>query len=380
MFHIAFIIPTIDRIAGAESQVLAAARGLRKRGWRISLIALSGSDAGIHEQLMNDGIGYASLRMRKGPFDPRGWLKLHAWTMQQRPDIIHAHLPHAVWMARWSRLFAPVRVMVDSIHTSHTGSSIRRVAYRTSAMLSNLSIAVSEASAQIWCTTKMVTPETMTVLPNGIDTQLWNANQSTRQRARSDLQLGQRFVWFTAGRMAPVKNHAALIEAMASLPEMASLHIAGDGPLRTDLEHHARTLNLENRIHFLGHSSNVRAWMRAADAFVLPSLWEGLPTVLLEAGACSLPSVATDFAGCRDVLIPGKTGLLAQSPRPDDLVVAMLALMNLNSIERHKMGQLAREHIETHFELEAVLDRWEHLYSDLLSRHPTPSRHAISDS
>ena len=107
MRHIALIIPGLDRIGGAERQVILLAHGLCARGWRVSVVALSGAGGDAAAQLTASGVAFLSLSMRKGLADPRGWMRFHRWLQQEAPDVVHAHLPHAAWMARWSRTRAP---------------------------------------------------------------------------------------------------------------------------------------------------------------------------------------------------------------------------------------------------------------------------------
>ena len=121
MKHVAYVIPTLDRIGGAEQQVIRLANGLAGRGWKVSVITLAGTGGEIRQRLNSAGIGFRSLEMRKGLMDPCGWIRLHSWIRQNRPDIVHAHLPHASLMARWSRLAAPMRILVDTIHSPATG-------------------------------------------------------------------------------------------------------------------------------------------------------------------------------------------------------------------------------------------------------------------
>jgi hypothetical protein len=88
--HIAYVIPTLDRIGGAEQQVILLATGMAKMGWRISIIALSGAGGEIARKLESAGIAFHSLQMRKGLVDPRGWVRFHRWIRQNQPDIVHA--------------------------------------------------------------------------------------------------------------------------------------------------------------------------------------------------------------------------------------------------------------------------------------------------
>src|SRR5579862_758396 len=103
MTHVAYLLPKIDRIGGAERQVILLATGLKKRGWKVSVICLSGIGGDAREQLNSAGVDFLSLEMRKGLVDPRGWIRLRRWMREGRPDVVHAHLPHAALMARWSR-------------------------------------------------------------------------------------------------------------------------------------------------------------------------------------------------------------------------------------------------------------------------------------
>ena len=112
-------------------------------------------------------------------------------------------------------------------------------------------------------------------------------------------------IFITLGRLSPEKNHALLLRAFARFREespAARLLILGEGPLRGELEALLGALNLEGAAFLPGRRENPFAYLRRADLFVLPSLHEGQPLVLLEAMLLSLPIVATEFASVRDVL------------------------------------------------------------------------------
>jgi glycosyltransferase involved in cell wall biosynthesis len=218
----------------------------------------------------------------------------------------------------------------------------------------------------------MVSRDRLVVIPNGVDTGCWKPLE--QQAAGKDKRFKESFVWLAAGRLEPVKNYPALLDAFAQLPPTALLVIAGTGPLEVELRRQCAHLSVESRVDFLGHEPNLLGWMQKADAVVLASLWEGLPTVLLEAGACGLAAVATDVAGSRDVLVDGETGLLARSGSVNDLAEAMMTLMRMAPVEREALVQRARERVLARFSLEAVLDRWDAFYCDLLNERPSPSR------
>lgn len=374
MNHVALIIPGLDRIGGAERQVILLAHGLHAHGWRVSLIALSGTGGDAAAELTASDIAFLSLNMRKGLADPRGWVRLHHWLRQEAPHVVHAHLPHAAWMARWSRLAAPVRVLIDTLHSSSTGTAGRRLGYRISNWLPDQVTAVSHAVADAHRLVRMA--GSIEVFPNGVDAAAWQPNAAIRTMVRRELAIEQKFLWFAAGRLEPVKDYPTLLRAMTALPNSAHLLIAGSGPLEAQLRQLSRELGIESRVRFLGFDPNILRWMQAADGFVLSSCWEGLPMALLEAAACALPAVATDVPGTREVIIDGDTGLLSVQGSAASLAEAMTRMMHASAVDRDAMGARARQHVIDQFSLECALNRWEALYTDLLQRNRRPARYA----
>jgi glycosyltransferase involved in cell wall biosynthesis len=139
----------------------------------------------------------------------------------------------------------------------------------------------------------------------------------------------------------------------------ALLLIAGAG---TD-EAQLRALAGPN-VRFLGPRDDMPDLMNAADAFVLSSTVEGLPTVLLEAAASGLPAVATDAGGVSEAVIHGRTGYVVP---PEGLASAM---QRVAAMPAGAMSQAAREHALSRFRMSAVSGMWEHLYRELLEGLP----------
>ena len=377
MNHIALVIPGLDKIAGAERQVISLAKGLRWRGWRVSVVALTGSGGKAAAELTATGVEFLSLEMRKGLIDPRGWIRFNRWNNRERPHIIHSHLPHATWLTRWSRLTKPsqmlaetafpAQVHIDTLHTSSTGGFTRRLGYRSSDWLAHCVTAVSQSVADTHLAAGMVNRKKTFVVPNGVDVEDFRPDEQTRTAVRQELGLNDEFLWLAAGRLEPVKDHPTLLLAFANLPEHARLLIAGSGSQQSELCRLSARLGLERRVRFLGFQPDIKPWMRAADGFVLSSRWEGLPVGLMEAGACALPCVATDVPGSREVIVRGRTGRLAPSFSPVALARTMTAMVHSSPHDRRIMGNLPRLHVAQSFSLEAMLERWEKHYRRLLA-------------
>ena len=375
--HIAYLIPTVDRIGGAERQLFQLATRMAQRDWHVTVIALSGKGGHAAEELSASNVSFLSLEMRKGLADLRGWNRLRRWITSAQPEILHSHMPHASLMARGIRLATPLRVLIDTIHSPGTGSIARQIAYWLSSQLPNNVTAVSRAAATPWINNRMVNRSELTVIPNGVDTSFWKPNHELRNHPHP--QSNEKFRWLAVGRLDPVKDHATLLRAFALLPQAARLTIAGSGQLEQALRRLAIDLKIANRVFFLGFQSDVRQWMQQSDAFVLSSRWEGLPLALMEASAYELPSVFTETAGSRE-LLPDSPLPPVPTGDPAALATTMRAMMNLSETERHKLGLAARQRILDHYNLNSVTDRYEMLYCHLLAVNQQPSRRRRSRS
>jgi len=374
MRHVALVIPGLDQIGGAEKQVLLMGRGLKEREWRVSVVCLSGSARAASEKLA--GIELVLLGMRHGLKDPRGWLRFARWLWHERPDVVHAHLPHAAWMMRWVRLVAPVRVVVDTIHTSATGTWGRRAGYRLSRWLPDCVTVVSNHAAENWLAVWMVSEQQMRVLPNGVEMGEQIPTETEKLNACAKVGIGDGFEWLAVGRLETVKDYPTLLRAFARLPERARLSIAGSGSEEKKLRKLACDLGVEERVRWLGFVDDLSTWLKAADGFVLGSLWEGLPVGVLEAAAIALPVVATAAMGVREALPESNAEWIAPVGDAERLSEAMVRMMRLRQAERGVVGERNFEFVQLNYSLPRILDQWEELYAELLKQNTRPRQWA----
>ncbi len=252
MSHAAMTIPGLDRVGGAEQQAILLAKGLRRRGWRVSMVALSGSGGTAAAELEDAGVRFLSLEMRKGLADPRGWIRFQRWLWREQPDVLHAHLPHAAWLSRWSRLAAPVPLVLDTLHSSSTGTVGRHFGYACSRWLADHVTAVSEAVAASHLAAGMVSEHNLSVIWNGIDVERWQPDARARSEAREALGIGDDFLWLAVGRLETVKDFPSLMLAMARTPARARLLVLGAGTRESELKNMAAGLDLGQRVRFAG--------------------------------------------------------------------------------------------------------------------------------
>jgi glycosyltransferase involved in cell wall biosynthesis len=169
------------------------------------------------------------------------------------------------------------------------------------------------------------------------------------------------------GRLAAQKRVDDLLKALDLLqhvrPDLRTL-IVGDGPLRGDLEELANAFRLGGSARFLGHRDDVPRLLAAADLLVLPSLYEGLPNVVLEAMRFRKPVVATAAPGTTEVVTDGQTGLLVPPRAPKELARAIRTLVDEPEYAR-RLGEAGRARVEADFRAETMVARFAELYERL---------------
>ena len=169
--------------------------------------------------------------------------------------------------------------------------------------------------------------------------------------------------FINVGRLDFVKGHKYLIEAFSKVKRQipySKLIIIGEGPLRDELEQTIRKKKLENEILFLGFKSNPFKYMAKSDIFVLSSIMEGLPMVLLEALACGLPIISTDCeTGPREIINNGQYGFLVNVMDAKDLSEKMILLASDTKL-KEKYSKLSLNRAN-YFEIERIIDQWVNL-------------------
>ncbi len=267
-------------------------------------------------------------------------------------DVIHAHMlvPDGWAAARvGGRLGVPVLATAhraDVLDVPARGGRQRSQVQEAVAWVDQI-VAVSRAMRAA-CEDLATPQRPVAVVPNGADTRVFFPRDRADARRRLGLPLDGRIISFV-GVLTPRKGIDTLFEAMGLLardPEGAPLlTVAGIGELRDTLEARARALGVDDRIRFAGKVAHddVALWMAAGDVFCLPSLSEGLPTVVCEAMACGRAVVATAVDGTPEIVDDGATGLLVPPRDAGALAAALRRLLGDDALRaRFEAEALAR--------------------------------------
>ena len=282
----------------------------------------------------------------------------------EKPDLVHAHMLTSGFLAR----LAARRTRVPRIaYTSH-GFHFRQPGpwpLRTAAFVAEwlggrltdvmLTVSADDAAAA----RRLFIARNPHAIGNGRDPARFRPDPAARTRLRAALGTPpDRLVIIIVSRLAPVKGYPELLDAMRALPE-AELWVVGErlaSDHGTDLAPLFAASGLGTRLKMLGYREDIPALLAAADIFVLPSHFEGLPMVVIEAMLTALPVVATDIPGPREQIIPNLTGLLVPRGQSAPLAAA-LATLAADPARRTAMGEAGRARALKYYDESKVLAR-----------------------
>lgn len=370
------ILHVINRLdlGGTESGILKIVYGLGDSEFSHAICTARGHNAAYTQQ---NGL---CVKL----FDASGPDTKFQFLFRTFAKIIRSYRPHIVHSRNWGAIeavfaarFAGVPVVIHSEHGYEldmlAGLPLRRRVMRRAAFA--LADAVFTVSAdlrdyharQAWLSSSRIR-----VLANGVDSARFAPTDGAKTALRSRLGLPlNTFLVGSVGRLVPIKGHAALLDAAELVIQRGvdlSVVLVGDG---SELERlrlkAAASPHLSARVYFLGASRNVAEALQAMDAFVLPSISEGMSNTLLEAMSAGLPVVATRVGGNSELVADQITGLLVSVGNVLELA-GQLENLALHPQLRKNLGASARARILADYRLDRMLDRYRNLYKELAAR------------
>ncbi|MFG2500404.1 glycosyltransferase family 4 protein [Streptomyces sp. NPDC048441] len=330
--------------------------------------AVRGLGSGTHE--------WAAARS-PGPGLPDEVRRLARLVDEVRPDVVHAHSAKAGLAARLA-----VRGRVPTVFQPHAwsfeavGGVTARLALRWERFGARWAahvVCVSEAERQTG--QRSGVDARWSVIPNGVDVERFRPVAA--QTARTALGLtGQAPLVVCVGRLCRQKGQDVLLRAWAAVAErmpLARLVLVGDGPDAAGLREQAPP-----SVRFAGATEDATLWYQAADLVVLPSRWEGMALVPLEAMACGRPVVVTDVDGARESLPPPLVphGLVPPED-PGALARAVVGLLGDPPL-RASLGRAAHRHVLTTHDVRHTADAVAAVYRELLGVGPIKCRESIN--
>lgn len=304
-----------------------------------------------------------------GRFDVETLGALRAQLRRSRLPILHVHDYKSAFYA-WLSTRRGLRIpLVATLHGWVETTGALRIYKRVELkLLRRFDRVVVVADAQRETLDSAGIPsDRIRTIPNGIDAERFRPDGPAATPEEFGLPASA-FLFGCVARLAPEKNLAALIDAVAALHHDGldvALLLVGDGSERGQLEARARTAGCGERVRFAGMRHDTQRIYPLLDCFVLPSLTEGLPLSVLEAMACARPVIASAVGGIPDLIAGTQRGTTVPAADQCALLHAMRA-----ALPWHAPDHAAREHVVRRYSVSAAASRYAELYRDLMeARH-----------
>jgi glycosyltransferase involved in cell wall biosynthesis len=371
-------------IGGAQETVMLIADMLDKDHYQVEVVSgpQTGPEGSLIEEIRRRGIPLTILPdlVREIDFvkDCRAFWKLYKMMKTGDFDIVHTNSSKAGILGRWAAWLAKVPVVVHTVHGwghhEYQRAFVRKLFVwleKISAAITDKLIVVSPHNIEKGLADRIASRDKYITIRSGIELDEFMHPSMERPAMRALLDISpEALVVGTVTRLSPQKAPADFVmAAIATAEAMPSAHfvIVGDGPLRGQLEAMIAQAGLQHRFHLTGLRRDIPELLAAFDAFVLTSLWEGLPRVLPQAMAAGLPIVATAVDGTAEVVINGDNGILVPPGDRQKLSEAITSLL-CDRRTAANMGKNGRSRV-AEFSAQKMAEDIDRLYQTLLQKN-----------
>jgi glycosyltransferase involved in cell wall biosynthesis len=370
-------------VGGAQENTMLSCALIDRE--RFPSVLLTGPETGVEGELHTESVARGvtlrvepSLVRRLSPWrDLLATWRLFRLLRRERFDIVHTHSSKAGIVGRIAARLAGVPVIIHTVHgwgfNPHQPAHVRGLYValeRLCAPMSMALVAVGAPNREEGLLLGIGRPEQYELIRSGIEIEAYRDVALGREEARARFGLPRdAFVFGSVGRLGEQKSPLTLLAAFervaAARPETHLVYV-GDGPQRSELEAAVARAGLAGRVQLLGLRRDVPELLRAFDAFVLASRWEGLPRVFPQAMAAGLPIVATRVDGAPDAVTPGENGWLVDVGDITALAERMLQVA-ADPARAQRMGAAGRARVEE-FSARRMVDQLAALYTRLAAK------------
>jgi glycosyltransferase involved in cell wall biosynthesis len=369
----------VATIARTFHFLLPLVHHFRERGWQVDALtsAVSGFPK-VNEYANN----VWEIDWTRNPLDPSLFSKprkIAQIVEQQHYDIVHTHTPVASFITRYALRRVRQTGLCKVIYTAHgfhyqsSQTSLKNQALleleKIAGNWTDYLVIINHEDKQVAQKHHIVPKDRIIYIPGiGVDLDYYSAqaiNQSEVAEVRRQLNLQpDSRVFLMMAEFTANKRQKDVVRAFQQVTdENAHLAFAGDGPLLEETKKLAADLGVESRVHFLGFCPDIRPYVLAADALILPSKREGLPRSIMEAMALEIPVIGTDIRGTRE-LLADQAGLIVDVGDIAGLAQAMGWILE-NPEEALEMGKRGRQRM-SQYSQERIIELHEKLYQQAL--------------
>lgn len=353
-------------VGGAEKALVNLALGLNPARWQVSVINLGGEEP-LAQVLRQKGLEVRCLGVAKRkPIQAIG--KLVKALKELKPELLQCFMFHANVAGRLAAQMAGVRWVLGGLRVAEHQKSWHLVVDRLTNWMSCGSVCVSEGVKRFSKEYGGLPENRLVVIPNGVDTSIYEQIQPL-DRKEIGLKAKDQVALFI-GRLDAQKGLPYLMTAAelvaAKRPDWHLVMIGREGSESNWLRQRvAESPILKKHVHWMGFRSDVASFLKSANVLVLPSLWEGMPNVVLEAMANSLAVIGTEVEGTSELVVHGETGWLIPPEADQPLADALLESANEPQLTK-KYGEAGRVRVEQFYTMQRTINSYDTLWSSIL--------------
>ena len=378
MIKVMHIITTLGP-AGAENMLCRIAAGMDGTRFENEVVSLTGI-LDLAEKMNSIGVRVRTLAMKKSIPNPLLVMRLAQWIRESKPDVIHTWMYHANLIGALAARLAGNVPVVWAIHHNAFDPSVdkrrtmlvNRACARLSRKFAARIIFCSEASLRTHKQLKYAA-EKLQVIPNGFDLEQVKPEPAARESLRSELCIpAESIVIGLAARFHPHKDHHNFVQAAERLHKLRpDVHFVlfgmGINWENRQLTGWIESAGIRGRCHLLDLRQDISRLFSGMDIATTASRSEAFPIVVGEAMACGTPCVVTDVGD--SALIVENTGSVVPPEDPHALAEAWRALIDAGPAVRRRLGMAARDRVQRHFALPAIVESYQQIYTQVAA-HP----------
>lgn len=349
---------------GLENGVVNLINRLDERVYQHTIVTMKGYSKEFAKRISTNNVEFADLNKQDGN-DIAIFSRLNSLLKKINPDVLHTRNTATLEMqivGWWRRI--PLRIHgehgwdVNDLH----GQNVRyQKLRRFMKLFVHKYVALSIEARDYLLDVIKIQADRVHHICNGVDDNKFSPQESTNKS----------FVFGCVGRLAEVKNHVLLAEAFGKvwqhtkkMDKQPKLHLIGDGDCREKVEQIFASYGCVKDVWMAGNKDNVASLMKDFDAFVLPSLAEGISNTILEAMSSGLPVIATDVGGNGELVEHDFSGFLVPATDADVMASKMTEYVE-NPDKAKEHGQNGRALVEQKFSIEAMTLSYDRLYKNI---------------
>lgn len=371
-----FYLITKSNYGGAQKYTFELASAAHGKGHEV-IVACGGTgesnaDTGLLvEKLMTEGIGVRIVRsfLRDVSItkDISSLFEVLLLLRKERPDVLHISSSKAGAIGVIAGRLVGIPNIIFTVHGLPAGESwrprwqrllISGVTWLT-ILFSHTTITISEEDF-IHLSNQAGIKKKMQRIKNGVKPIDFLTTEEAKAQLIPNLPHGTILIG-GIGELHPNKNWSLLIHALTTLPKHTHVCIIGEGEERKQLTLLAKKLQVDARVHLVGYKENAATLLPAFTILILPSMKEGLPYVILEAGLASLPVIASNLPGTREIIETGMNGILIEQT-PNMLSASIQILLRDEGMQR-RLGYALHQTVSTDFSQNTMVQKTLAVYS-----------------